>query len=1222
MPLVRFQVRNEYGLGQPELYKEANKEDPKAVLDGVAVSGLVGILRQLGDLAEFAAEVFHGLQEQVMTTASRSHKLMIRVQHIEAALPPLEKVVLAQTSHIHFAYTAGSEWHPRIRNERNHFIYNDLPRFIMDSYEECRDPPRLHVLDKFDSGGRGSCLKRYSDPTFFKRASATSDEPNVEKVQRDRKARRTKKKRSSKRNGDVSRGASISNTRNCSTQFISPSADGRSSPSHTASTVDMALKYDLGDQSNSFDSRTESGYIECVFHPSSSVQADEQESKEMPSSKLVHHNDTLDSVLPDDDIGFVDDSFPRSSLQEPVTSGSSGVTWDEKAEIVEPNGQEGGVDKTPNMLLYKSDTDTHRGGETPDMLMDKSEMDAHGREVTPDMLMYMSEIDALGRGETPNILMYKTDIDAHGGEAGNFRIGDQMEVHLGAGDEIIPESISSRNQINDIESETDNYMDALNTIESESENDLDCQTKQQVEQSAFNLNNEGNDGMHELSMQCKDHNPPTFESQTTSYISSDKEITSDLLNSVSSESAACEQMPVSEMSLNKEVPSDLSNSLNSESQHNELMFQLAGETSNSDCSVGSDRIDDIHDGSKLESVTTGDSVKLESVTGDNVQLASVVGDDPNLESVTVDLSSSASKTTDIQDPSGHKVVSSFCESQESSADVSSSHSVKIWTNGGLLGLEPSKPPDFSMSRATTQDSLNKSKDETNGPLNDTYMLHSVGNGRKINILAENMVQAEKDSSSKCYTSCQDDQENSTTKIPHGISPPSLDAKNGDFGDPNLHNGYSHVNSKDLKETHVVKLATVLPVAPDINSTSTEASKENDESSSLVFGLSRRLLSNGFGRKFSHINDNKIEPASSVTSVLEQRSEPHRLPERAFEEQFGFGSALDLLTSSPPLEHMKISFHPVDSFENSKLKLKFSDGSQSHESIRDMFPSFQLIPEPAIPVDEFDSDSDDDTFCRSSPYMSDDCLSHHSDSNSEQWESRETPERKDHEIYDALCGISSTECTSNSMEIGRIKQATSGNGVEASISDSVLDLPNFDAVTSALQQETKDDSDPKNYLDLRPGVTPAPPPLPPVQWCVLKPHLDVTEGKQDVASESFEHAFGAKVLGSSTFQQPKLAPAKQQQTNEEPIAFKPKCKDAHKKEANQALNDKGMDDKGDFLQQIRAKSFNLRRTVAEKPRSTPGPAANVKVTAILEKANAIRQAVGSDDGEDDDKWSDT
>lgn len=55
MPLVRFGVRNEYGLGHPELYRAADKEDPKAVLEGVAVAGLVGILRQLGDLAEYVA---------------------------------------------------------------------------------------------------------------------------------------------------------------------------------------------------------------------------------------------------------------------------------------------------------------------------------------------------------------------------------------------------------------------------------------------------------------------------------------------------------------------------------------------------------------------------------------------------------------------------------------------------------------------------------------------------------------------------------------------------------------------------------------------------------------------------------------------------------------------------------------------------------------------------------------------------------------------------------------------------------------------------------------------------------------------------------------------------------------------------------------------------------------------------------------------------------------
>lgn len=42
-----------------------------------------------------------------MITCSRSYKLMVRAQQIEAALVPVEKALLAQQSHVHFAYTAG-----------------------------------------------------------------------------------------------------------------------------------------------------------------------------------------------------------------------------------------------------------------------------------------------------------------------------------------------------------------------------------------------------------------------------------------------------------------------------------------------------------------------------------------------------------------------------------------------------------------------------------------------------------------------------------------------------------------------------------------------------------------------------------------------------------------------------------------------------------------------------------------------------------------------------------------------------------------------------------------------------------------------------------------------------------------------------------------------------------------------------------------------------------
>ena len=55
MPLSRYQIRNEYGLGDQQLYKVADKDDAEALLEGVAMTGLVGLLRQLGDLAELVS---------------------------------------------------------------------------------------------------------------------------------------------------------------------------------------------------------------------------------------------------------------------------------------------------------------------------------------------------------------------------------------------------------------------------------------------------------------------------------------------------------------------------------------------------------------------------------------------------------------------------------------------------------------------------------------------------------------------------------------------------------------------------------------------------------------------------------------------------------------------------------------------------------------------------------------------------------------------------------------------------------------------------------------------------------------------------------------------------------------------------------------------------------------------------------------------------------------
>lgn len=65
MPLTRYQIRNEYSLADPELYRAADRDDPEALLEGVAMAGLVGVLRQLGDLAECVQFLLYFLHFQL-----------------------------------------------------------------------------------------------------------------------------------------------------------------------------------------------------------------------------------------------------------------------------------------------------------------------------------------------------------------------------------------------------------------------------------------------------------------------------------------------------------------------------------------------------------------------------------------------------------------------------------------------------------------------------------------------------------------------------------------------------------------------------------------------------------------------------------------------------------------------------------------------------------------------------------------------------------------------------------------------------------------------------------------------------------------------------------------------------------------------------------------------------------------------------------------------------
>ncbi|CAH2074651.1 unnamed protein product [Thlaspi arvense] len=204
MTLTRYQIRNEYGLADKELYLAADKEDPEALLEAASMAGLVGVLRQLGDLAEFAAEVFHCLHQELVSSAARGHGLAMRIQQLESEFPS----VVSQTNHSTLFYDPGesscscSEWHSNLQTQENLISPRNLPHCLMDSYEQCRAPPQLFLLDRFDVVGSGSCLKRYSDPSLFKTLTASAVEATSTLIRYERPKKKGSHTTSRERPGD------------------------------------------------------------------------------------------------------------------------------------------------------------------------------------------------------------------------------------------------------------------------------------------------------------------------------------------------------------------------------------------------------------------------------------------------------------------------------------------------------------------------------------------------------------------------------------------------------------------------------------------------------------------------------------------------------------------------------------------------------------------------------------------------------------------------------------------------------------------------------------------------------------------------------------------------------------------------------------------------------------------------------------------------------------
>ncbi|WOL14792.1 SCAR-like protein 1 [Canna indica] len=454
MPTVSYQIRNEYGLGGSELYGAADKYDPEAILEGVAMAGLVGLLRQLGDLAEyfsssffsfirccwfhlmflgiyltavrdlfyrFAAEVFGNLHEDVMSTASRGHELILRVKQLETEVPPIIKGFSPERLS-RLSYKEGIHWHCNWQMSQNRISAEDMPHFIMDTYEECRGPPQLFKLDKFDVAGDGACLKRYSDPSFY-RVQLTStrlEEQNVPRDKRTHKIKVCNKKRTLK--------FSLLSRVNC-------------------------LYIDCCPLTNQVFDRTLKHIKLKVRHLNESVI-------QSTRSYMEIHNDL--------------DPIQQQVISETSASQSIVVKSADSSEL----GSQVVVDASPNMEKLPRESPTKQEMRTESDL-DKQKLE---KELPDTQFELASEI----RKAHPYMLEANITGSKNAHQIGRHSYGSQSTEensnHLSVQEmqqnaECRPEKSSDGYISDEVSSDMDSYMDALTTMESEIETDAENRSK-------------------------------------------------------------------------------------------------------------------------------------------------------------------------------------------------------------------------------------------------------------------------------------------------------------------------------------------------------------------------------------------------------------------------------------------------------------------------------------------------------------------------------------------------------------------------------------------------------------------------------------------------------------------------------------------------------------------------------------------------------------------------
>ncbi|KAK8938069.1 hypothetical protein KSP40_PGU014422 [Platanthera guangdongensis] len=340
---------------------------------------------------------------------------------------------------------------------------------------------------------------------------------------------------------------------------------------------------------------------------------------------------------------------------------------------------------------------------------------------------------------------------------------------------------------------------------------------------------------------------------------------------------------------------------------------------------------------------------------------------------------------------------------ESTVDSLKKPLVNIWTNGGLLGLEPSKPSAIGVPSVYC---INKTCDDRLSADSQICVSGNHIDSRNLFFEADKLNSvvsfSEKDKFSGKISDKQSDSVLSKKYSKDPIQASSFckveKAQNSCFD-----GATSDIDRVIEKEGGSIFSEAVIysKSEPEFN-----MSKKNNIGMSVSFSsLSHRFPVSSLQRKLSMTTispffelmskDDKLDG----TSILNKHKEGPKLAisstqllQLGNKEDVGHEISENFVSScsdssgyqSPPIEHMNVSFQSMNNSDASRMRLEFCNIHHQGNMEGVMFPSFQLLGESFQPIMDGVLESDDDTFCRSCPYSSDDLLTLHSESDGEMW----------------------------------------------------------------------------------------------------------------------------------------------------------------------------------------------------------------------------------------------